>query len=79
MKERGLSKDEAFMMDTAAAAEVMKEQKHRKDKHKAAFGGSGFRRTALSVFTRLGEMPRIRTASSFLLQVRSGGLRDTTV
>ena len=39
MKERGLSKEEAFMMDTAAAAEVMKEQKHKKDKHKAAFGG----------------------------------------
>ena len=40
MKERGLAKDEAFMMDTAAAAEVMKKQKHKKDKNKAAFGES---------------------------------------
>lgn len=39
MKERGLSKDEAFMVDTAASAEIMSEHKKKKEKHKAAFGG----------------------------------------
>lgn len=38
MKERGLSKDEAFMVETASAAEVVYEHKKKKDKHKAAFG-----------------------------------------
>ena len=38
MKERGLSKDEAFMVETAAAAEIVSEHKNKKEKHKAAFG-----------------------------------------
>ncbi len=38
MKERGLSKDEAFMVETAQSAEVTLQQKKKKDKHKAAFG-----------------------------------------
>lgn len=38
MKERGLSKDEAFMVETAQSAEVTSQQKKKKDKHKAAFG-----------------------------------------
>ena len=40
MKERGLSKDEAFMVETAAAAEIVSEHKNKKEKHKAAFGTS---------------------------------------
>ena len=58
MKERSLSKDEAFMMDTAAVAEVMKEQKH-----KAAFDES-----RLSfLYDRFEPLP-------FFLKVRSEGV-----
>lgn len=38
MKERGLSKDEAFMVETAQSAEIVSQHKQKKDKHKAAFG-----------------------------------------
>lgn len=40
MKDRGLSKDEAFMVETASAAEIGSEHKNKKEKHKAAFGES---------------------------------------
>lgn len=39
MKERGLSKDEAFMVETAQSAEIVSQHKSKKEKHKAAFGG----------------------------------------
>ncbi|CAM9695778.1 unnamed protein product, partial [Hapterophycus canaliculatus] len=38
MKDRGLSKDEAFMVETAQSAEIVSQHKQKKDKHKAAFG-----------------------------------------
>lgn len=38
MKERGLSKDEAFMVETAQSAELVSQHKNKKEKHKAAFG-----------------------------------------
>lgn len=38
MKERGLSKDEAFMVETAQSAEIVSQHKSKKEKHKAAFG-----------------------------------------
>ncbi|CAM9916693.1 unnamed protein product [Ascophyllum nodosum] len=65
MKERGLSKEEAFMMDTAAAAEVMKEQKHKKDKHKAAFGWNVFNQDALfkGYKKRLDKLPKAKLGS----------------
>lgn len=40
MKERGLSKDEAFMMETAQSADITAQQTKKKEKHKAAFGES---------------------------------------
>lgn len=39
MKDRGLSKDEAFMVETAQSAELVSQHKNKKEKHKAAFGG----------------------------------------
>lgn len=48
MKERGLSKDEAFMMETAASAELTAQRKSKKDKNKAAFGEEQLVARALS-------------------------------
>lgn len=50
MKERGLSKDEAFMVETAAAAEILAQHKSKKEKHKAAFGECFFAATWGIVF-----------------------------
>lgn len=53
MKERGLSKDEAFMLETAQSADITAQHNSKKEKHKAAFGKSSRRGFSLlcSVFS----------------------------
>eukprot|EP00904_Undaria_pinnatifida_P005712 jgi/Undpi1/2270/HiC_scaffold_13.g05656.m1 len=65
MKERGLSKDEAFMVETAAAAEIVSEHKNKKEKHKAAFGWNVFNQDALfkGYKKRLEKLPKPKAGS----------------
>ena len=50
MKERGLSKEEAFMVETAQSAEIVSQHKSKKEKHKAAFGERGERFSRFTSF-----------------------------
>ncbi|CAN0032939.1 unnamed protein product [Pylaiella littoralis] len=65
MKDRGLSKDEAFMVETAQSAEIVAQHKGKKEKHKAAFGWNVFNQDALfkGYKKRLEKLPRAKPGS----------------
>ncbi|CAM9812431.1 unnamed protein product [Ectocarpus sp. 6 AP-2014] len=65
MKERGLSKDEAFMMETAQSADITAQQNNKKEKHKAAFGWNVFNQDALfkGYKKRLDKLPKAKAGS----------------
>eukprot|EP00903_Cladosiphon_okamuranus_P010253 g9708.t1 len=65
MKERGLSKDEAFMVETAQSAEIVSQHKSKKEKHKAAFGWNVFNQDALfkGYKKRLEKLPKAKPGS----------------
>lgn len=58
MRERGLSKDEAFMVETAAAADVTAQHKVKKEKHKAAFGKCIYHRKKIRNRRRRQKSPK---------------------
>ncbi|CAM9773027.1 unnamed protein product, partial [Choristocarpus tenellus] len=66
MRDRGLSKDEAFMVDTAAAAEIGLRHAKKKEKHKAAFGWNVFNQDALfkGYKKRLEQLPKGKGATA---------------
>ncbi|CAM9367171.1 unnamed protein product [Discosporangium mesarthrocarpum] len=66
MKERGLSKDDAFLVETAAAAETNRTKAKKKEKHKASFGWDVFNQDALfkGYKKRLNHLPKAKRGSA---------------